>query len=132
MKKLGLIIFVLLFQLTTSCKKAVAQEEQQIQLVTQAEMQELIKLKKAQIIDVRTVKEFNEVHLNNAQNIVYDDNFANKLEHLDKTKPVAVYCGRGGRSAKCAKILKEKGFEKIYDLNGGLSKWKFDKVEADN
>ena len=42
---------------------------------------------------------------------------------LDKKKPVILYCKGGTRSAKCAKKLKDAGFEKIYDLDGGLSRW---------
>jgi rhodanese-related sulfurtransferase len=73
----------------------------------------------AQLIDVRTVKEFNDGFINNAENIVYDANFKNKLQGLDKTKPVVLYCKRGGRSAKASKILEAEGFKIIYDLDGG-------------
>ena len=54
-----------------------------------------------------------------------DENFDEKIESVDKSKPVIVYCKSGGRSAKCALKLAEKGFEKIYDLEGGFSQWKF-------
>ena len=43
-----------------------------------------------------------------------------------------LYCKGGHRSAKCAKKLKEAGFEKIYELEGGISKWKHsDKIEIE-
>ena len=50
------------------------------------------------------------------------------IQKLDKSKPVVLYCKGGGRSAKCAKKLKDAGFEKIYDLEGGLSKWEHSKI----
>ena len=34
-----------------------------------------------------------------------------------------VYCKSGNRSSKCSK-LQAAGFVKIYDLEGGISKWK--------
>ena len=52
-----------------------------------------------------------------------DDDFASQVEKLDKTKPVFVYCKRGGRSASAAEILKEKGFTKVYNLDGGITAW---------
>ncbi|NQX78841.1 rhodanese-like domain-containing protein, partial [Gilvibacter sp.] len=30
---------------------------------------------------------------------------------------------KGGRSARAAEILKEMGFKKIYDLEGGIVLW---------
>jgi rhodanese-related sulfurtransferase len=78
----------------------------------------------AQLIDVRTVNEFNNGFINNAENIVYDANFKNKLEALDKTKPVMVYCKSGGRSANASKILEAEGFKIVYDLDGGYDNYR--------
>jgi len=36
-----------------------------------------------------------------------------------------VYCKSGNRSAKCAAKMKDAGFVKIYDLDGGIAKWKY-------
>jgi rhodanese-related sulfurtransferase len=35
-----------------------------------------------------------------------------------------VYCGSGIRSAKAAAILKEKGYDQVYELDGGIKAWK--------
>jgi predicted sulfurtransferase len=48
------------------------------------------------------------------------------IEALDKEKPVMVYCKSGGRSARAASILKDKGFENVYDLDGGIIGWEED------
>ncbi|GEQ87284.1 hypothetical protein ULMS_27920 [Patiriisocius marinistellae] len=78
----------------------------------------------AQLVDVRTTDEFKVSHLKDAQNIcVTDNDFKEKAENLDRNKPVYVYCKRGGRSARAAKILQEMGFKEIYDLDGGITKW---------
>lgn len=77
-----------------------------------------------QLIDVRKPEEFSSGHIENAVNInFYDSDFESQLKSLDKTKEVYLYCRSGGRSGKTAKMMKEMGFEKIYDLEGGMINW---------
>ena len=94
-------------------------------LLSSEEMKELMLLDSVQLIDVRSLEAFREGHLKGAQNLVYDDDFIDKIKKLDKSKPVAVYCRTGRRSEKCSKILKKAGFEQIYQLKDGLSQWKY-------
>ena len=54
----------------------------------------------------------------------YADGFSTQLEQLDKKQPVLVYCASGNRSGKTAVLLGEMGFEKIYDLDGGIKAWR--------
>jgi len=110
--------------LVSSCKESSATEET-IEMLTAEEIEQLSKLEDVQLIDVRTKAEFGDEHLKNAQNIVFDEHFSEKIEELDKTKPVIVYCKSGGRSEKSAQILQDSGFTKIYDLKGGISQWKY-------
>lgn len=72
------------------------------------------------ILDVRTDKEYNRRHLNNAIHIpmqVLDE----KIETLDavKDKPILVYCKSGNRSVKAARILAEHGYEPL-NVQGGI------------
>lgn len=77
-----------------------------------------------QLIDVRKPEEFSSGHIENAVNMnFYDADFKSQLNSLDKTKEVYLYCRSGGRSGKTAKMMKEMGFEKIYDLEGGMINW---------
>jgi rhodanese-related sulfurtransferase len=79
---------------------------------------------KKQIIDVRTPEEFNEGNIPQAQNInIYDADFESKIEALDKTIPIFIYCKSGGRSANASQLLQEKGFKKVYELKGGMMAW---------
>ena len=94
------------------------------QVVSSQEMQELKKLDTVQFIDVRTVEEFKNEHIKGATNLVYDEDFESKIDQLDKLKPVAIYCRSGNRTKKSSKILKDAGFKKIYELEGGIIKWK--------
>lgn len=76
------------------------------------------------LLDVRTPEEWAEGTLKDAVKINYhDDNFEQQVEKLDKETPVYVYCKSGGRSSSAADVLKEKGFKKVYNLEGGITSW---------
>ncbi len=95
-----------------------------VEVITVQEMREVLKEESVQLIDVRTRNEYASNHIKNAKNIVYQgDDWEAQIATLDKEKPVYVYCQKGGRSAKCASLLEAAGFEKVYDLKGGISQW---------
>lgn len=77
-----------------------------------------------QILDVRTPDEYNSGHIENAINLnIYDDDFNQKLDLLNKADTIYVYCKAGGRSSDAAGRLTAKGFKNVYDLEGGMMKW---------
>lgn len=78
-----------------------------------------------QLIDVRTPKEFDAGHINNAININYfSKNFQDSISLLRTELPVFIYCRSGKRSSKSAAIFRAVGFDSIYQLEGGFLKWK--------
>ena len=78
----------------------------------------------AQLIDVRTTGEYGGGHLPKAQNIDYKSaDFTEKIQTLDKSKPVFLYCLSGGRSGEAMTILKQNGFNEVYNMGGGYLKW---------
>jgi len=80
---------------------------------------------KAQIVDVRTPPEWKQGVIEGAVlNDIYSDDFEQKLEQLDKNRPVGVYCKVGGRSSEAMSIMKKRGFKEVYNLNGGMDAWK--------
>lgn len=119
MKNIFLSLSVLLI-VACSCVKA----QEGVNLVDSNKFEQEIKEPTSQIVDVRTPEEFAEGHIAKAVNMnVNDTDFESKIATLDKEKPVMVYCRSGGRSAKAAGILKEKGFKHVYDLDGGMIGW---------
>lgn len=79
----------------------------------------------AQLIDVRTPDEFNGGHLQNALNFNWNGSqFETQIKNLDKQKPVFVYCLSGGRSASAASNMRSAGFKTVYEMNGGMMKWR--------
>ncbi len=117
--------------LSTSCGLD-SKGDGEINLVTPDEMQTLLELEDVQLIDVRSSEEHNEGYIPESQNIDFNSpTFEEDISKLDKSKPVILYCRTGKRSAECSEKLKEAGFVKIYDLDGGFSKWKHDGLDID-
>jgi len=116
-----------------SCLDKKLDNTTEVKLVTAEEMESILELEDVQLVDVRTPKEHEQIHIANSQNIDFmSPTFDEDINKLDKKKPVILYCKSGGRSAKCAKKMKDAGFEKIYDLEGGISKWKHsDKIKIE-
>ncbi len=78
-----------------------------------------------QLLDVRTPEEYSVEHIGDAKNVNWNgDDFVAKVNSYDKSKPIFVYCKVGGRSAQAANKLAELGFKEIYNLDGGIMKWK--------
>lgn len=72
------------------------------------------------VLDVRTPDEFNDGHLPQATNNPiqsFDVTAVDKLVGGDKTKPVVVYCAKGGRAQKAKNQLEAAGYTHV--VNGG-------------
>jgi thioredoxin len=77
-----------------------------------------------QILDVRTVDEYNQGHLEGAVLADISNNLFQEVSNkLDKSKPVYVYCLSGGRSAEAANQLRQMGFKSVLNLAGGILAW---------
>ena len=73
------------------------------------------------LIDVRSVQEYNEGHLTRAINIPIYNLKEDVYKHIkDRNSNIVLYCQTGSRSKKASKILKEIGFNNVYNLKGGL------------
>lgn len=115
---------ILLLIIMTFALGASAQQKKTVELLVPARFEAKMKADKGQIIDVRTPKEFTAGHIAGAVNLhVYDKDFEQRLDKLDKKKPVYVYCKVGGRSAEAVETLKKKGFITIIELQGGIDAW---------
>lgn len=117
------IIYLFIVSLSLFACRA-QQEEQRIELISASDFEQKMAENKGQIIDVRTPKEFNAGHIDGAVNMhVYDKDFEQRVDKLEKDKRVYVYCKVGGRSAEAVETLKAKGFTEIFELEGGMDAW---------
>lgn len=95
------------------------------QVVTPVDFEKGIQSDKIQILDVRTAGEFKSGHIAKALQADWNNpqQFQDRTQHLDKAKPIYIYCLSGGRSSAAAAWLREKGYS-VTELRGGINAWK--------
>jgi rhodanese-related sulfurtransferase len=85
----------------------------------------------ALLIDVREFFEFKKSRIKHAINIPSSGNLEFAADTLNKQSPLFLYCTSGFRSKRVAKFFYEKGFLKLYSLDGGINAWKKEKMPVD-
>ncbi|HWR33558.1 MAG TPA: rhodanese-like domain-containing protein [Chitinophagaceae bacterium] len=82
-----------------------------------------------QLLDVRTPGEYNSGHIKNSLQADWNNKteFNDRIQYVDKNRPVYVYCLVGGRSAAAASWMRQNGFTNVYELEGGINAWKKDR-----
>lgn len=91
--------------------------------VTNLTQEEFIQgYRKAQLIDVREVKEFDSGHILGARNVP-STQLRQRYKEIRPDLPVYLYCQNSGRSARAAIFLKKKGYNQLYQLQGGFKTW---------
>lgn len=78
--------------------------------------------RKAQLIDLREAKEFDAGHILGARNIP-STQLNTRYKEIRPDLPVYLYCQNTGRSARAALLLKKRGYNQIYQLQGGFRTW---------
>ena len=76
------------------------------------------------ILDVRTVSEFEEGHINQAILIPVDE-LPQRIDELSQYKndEIIVYCRLGVRSNSASLTLDDNNFTTVFDILGGLEAW---------
>ncbi|MBL8503263.1 MAG: rhodanese-like domain-containing protein [Rhodocyclaceae bacterium] len=84
----------------------------------------MINREEAVVVDVREPAEYAGGHIPNARHIPLSQ-FDKRLPELDKYKgrAVIVSCASGNRSSSACNRLRRAGFEKVFNLSGGVSAW---------
>lgn len=78
----------------------------------------------AVMVDVRTAKEFSQgAMVPTAVNVDFHDNFLENILLQPKDDPIFIYCFSGGRSSKAAYKMRQLGFDRIYECEGGYQRW---------
>ena len=79
------------------------------------------RLREVQVLDVRYPNEWEAGHIDGAVHIPVDD-VAERMEELDRDRPVVTVCRSGQRSERTAHWLAAEGFE-ADNLDGGMEAW---------
>ena len=113
--------FAILLLMSTSCDNRAQKREE----LPPQEYAKAIQASGVQLLDCRTAEEFRSGHLEGALQADWTDRdqFVERTRHLDKTKPVYVYCLSGGRSASAADFLRRQGHSQVVNMSGGIAAW---------
>jgi thioredoxin len=110
--------------LMSSCSNGQTQSGK-VSLNPDAFASKIKEMSNAIIVDVRTPEEYASGHIAHAININWNSNeFKTEISKIDKNKPVFIYCLSGGRSSAAASHMLADGFKEIYELQGGMLKWR--------
>ena len=78
-----------------------------------------------EIVDVRTPREFETERITGARNLdFHSPQFRDDLSRLDRSHTFLIYCRTGNRSTQTLPILRDLGFAKVVQLEGGIRAWK--------
>lgn len=92
--------------------------------IGQVSAEELAQLREGvQIVDVRRPSEWEEGHIEGAL-LVPLHQLSAKLAEIDPTRPVAVHCKGGYRSAIACSLIQRAGFDQVMNLTGGYDAWR--------
>jgi rhodanese-related sulfurtransferase len=79
----------------------------------------------ALMIDVREPEEVKNI-IKGAVNIPSKSNLDFAADTISKENSLFIYCNHGDRSSHVAIFFYNKGFRKLYNLEGGITTWKKD------
>ena len=118
------MIRLVLFIFTIICSCEINNPSSSINNVNILNLSELTRDGEYALLDVRTNEERLNGYIANSTHIdYYDEAFYNKINFLDRNKPIYIYCKVGGRSSKAATKIINAGFKKVFNLEGGFLKW---------
>lgn len=116
------IVFLSLY-LSLICFTVQSQNNGTIQLSSK-EFNQLILNNEGVLLDVRTEREFQNGHIENAGQLnFYARDFRRSLLLLPKDQPIYLYCNTGWRSDIAASFLIRNGYTKVYNLEHGIMEW---------
>lgn len=76
------------------------------------------------ILDVRTLTEYNTMHLNQGVNLDFNSGvFSTEVAKFDKNKVYLLHCASGARSGQAKVIMQNLGFYRVYNMIGGINSW---------
>ena len=87
------------------------------------------RLADVQLVDVRYESEWQQGRIKGAIHIP-DDELPDRVDELDRSRPVVTVCRAGTRSAEAAEWLRGQGFD-AEDLDGGMLAWKWAGLPVD-
>jgi adenylyltransferase/sulfurtransferase len=78
------------------------------------------------LLDVRNPYEVAIASIPGTDKLIPVDQLAARLNELDSSQEIVIYCRSGARSGNAVEMLKRAGFRKVKNLVGGVLRWSDD------
>src|SRR5437867_2047691 len=75
-----------------------------------------------ELIDVREPFEYEIARIDGAKLIRLGE-IAERVDELQREQTIVVHCHSGARSAEAVRLLQQRGFTNVYNLEGGIDAW---------
>src|SRR5213079_139421 len=75
-----------------------------------------------ELIDVREPFKYEIARIDGAKLIPLGE-ISERLDELSGERPIVVHCHTGKRSAQAVRLLQQRGFANVYNLEGGIDGW---------
>ena len=116
--------------MATSVKQLLESANAAVPRITPAQARDMIAAGNTPVVDVRDAPEVEKsgkvagaVHVSRGLlEFRADPELPSHDENFTKDKTVIVYCASGGRSALAGKLLKDLGYDRVYNL-GAFKDW---------
>jgi molybdopterin/thiamine biosynthesis adenylyltransferase/rhodanese-related sulfurtransferase len=100
-----------------------ARNEEAIPTMSTHELkQKMDALELFELIDVREAFEYEIARIDGAKLIPLGE-IAERVSELQRERPIVVHCHSGRRSAEAVRLLQQRGFANVYNLEGGIDAW---------
>jgi rhodanese-related sulfurtransferase len=86
---------------------------------------------KALLADVREFFEYRKSRIKNAVNIPSSGDLKPAIDTISRTRSLYFYCTSGFRSKRVGVKFYDKGFTKVFSLNGGIKAWRKEGMAVD-
>ena len=96
-------------------------------IITAKEVQQLMKDKNVQLVDVRTATEYASGHIKGFENITLNS-LEKNVSKIQKDAPVIIHCQSGVRGAMAYSILEKLGYNNILNYSGSINDWSAKKL----
>jgi molybdopterin/thiamine biosynthesis adenylyltransferase/rhodanese-related sulfurtransferase len=100
-----------------------ARNEDEIPTMSAHELKQKIDAREPfELIDVREAFEYEIARIDGAKLIPLGE-IAERADELPRERPIVVHCHSGQRSAEAVRLLQQRGFANVYNLEGGIDAW---------
>src|SRR6266699_1154158 len=100
-----------------------ARDEQAVPAISVHELKRKTDAREAfELIDVREPFEYEIARIDGAKLLPLGE-IAERTDELQREQPIVMHCHSGKRSAQAVRLLQQRGFSNVYNLEGGIDAW---------